>query len=44
MKKKQKLILHECPTCKAKENEPCKTPKGKKKKTVHDIRPFSINF
>ncbi len=38
-----KLILHECPDCKAKEGEPCRTPKGRKKKDIHDTRPFSID-
>jgi hypothetical protein len=37
------FIFHECPTCGAKENEPCRTPKGRKKPTVHDTRPFSVN-
>lgn len=34
----------ECPTCKAKEDEPCRTPKGRKKNVVHDTRPFSLEF
>lgn len=37
-----KLILHKCPTCGVKENEPCRTPKGRKKSNVHDTRPFGI--
>jgi hypothetical protein len=36
------LILHACPTCGAKQDEPCQTPKGRKKETVHETRRFSI--
>jgi hypothetical protein len=38
-----KLTLHPCPTCGAKTDQPCRTPKGRKKKNVHDTRPFSIS-
>jgi hypothetical protein len=37
------LTLHTCPTCGAKTNEPCRTPKGRKKDVPHDTRPFSID-
>ena len=33
---------HECPTCGAKEGKPCRTPKGRKKDTAHNTRPFSV--
>lgn len=36
--------LHRCPTCKALPNEPCKTPKGRKKQNVHETRPISLFF
>lgn len=36
-------ILHECPTCGASVDEPCRTPKGRKKDNVHDTRPFSLD-
>lgn len=32
----------ECPTCGAKEGKPCRTPKGRKKETAHDTRPFVV--
>ena len=38
------IILHVCPTCGAKEDQPCRTPKGRIKPTVHDTRPFSVAF
>jgi hypothetical protein len=34
--------LHECPTCGAGEDEPCRTRKGRPKSSVHDTRPFSV--
>ncbi len=37
-----KVILHQCPTCGAKENEPCRTPKGRRKNNTHDTRPFGL--
>ena len=37
------LILHQCPTCGAKQDEPCRTPKGRKKENIHDTRPFSLD-
>jgi hypothetical protein len=37
-----KLILLPCPTCGAGKDEPCKTPKGKKKDNIHDTRPFAL--
>jgi hypothetical protein len=37
------LKVLDCPTCGAKTNEPCRTPKGRKKKdSIHDTRPFAI--
>lgn len=36
------LILHECPTCHAKEGDPCRMPDGREKVTIHDTRPSSI--
>ena len=42
--KNRKVVLHECPTCGAKEDESCRTPKGRKKNNVHDTRPFSLGF
>ena len=41
---KMNLKLFKCPTCKAKNDEPCKTPKGKIKNTVHDTRPFGLEI
>lgn len=38
----KKLVLHECPACKAEEGKPCRTPKGRKKAVPHDTRPFSL--
>lgn len=38
------VFLHVCPTCKAAPNKPCKTPKGRKKKNVHETRPISLFF
>jgi len=43
------VTYHRCPTCGAKDTEkydvePCRTPKGRKKETVHDNRPFSLKF
>ncbi len=38
------IIPHICPTCGAKEGEPCRTPKGRKKEDIHDTRPFSVDF
>jgi hypothetical protein len=38
------ITFHKCPTCGSEENEPCRTPKGRKKETVHDTRPFSVSF
>ena len=38
------IIFHICPTCGAQPGEPCRTPKGRKKETVHDTRPFSLEF
>jgi len=36
------MIFHVCPTCGAQEGAPCRTPKGRIKKTgIHDTRPFS---
>lgn len=35
---------HLCPECKAKEGEPCRTPKGRKKKGWHNTRPFSVEL
>ena len=32
----------QCPTCNAKAGEPCRTPKGRLKETVHDTRPFCL--
>jgi len=41
-----KLVLHECPVCGAGVDQPCRTPKGRKKgrkkESVHDTRPFSL--
>jgi hypothetical protein len=38
-----RLRFMECPTCGAKEDEHCRTPKGRKKKTsAHPTRPFRI--
>ncbi len=37
-----KLVLYVCPTCGAAIDAPCRTPKGKKKETVHDTRPFGL--
>ena len=36
------FIFHACPTCNAKQDQPCLTPKGKKRATAHDTRPFSV--
>jgi hypothetical protein len=41
------IVLLACPTCNAKQGEPCRTPSGRKKMycgqaTIHDTRPFSI--
>lgn len=41
-KSKMTIKFLECPTCGAKENDPCRTPKGRKKDSVHDTRPFYI--
>jgi hypothetical protein len=41
-KSKGGLKLLSCPTCGAKTNEPCRTPKGRKKENVHDTRPFGF--
>lgn len=38
------VVLYRCPTCGAKQDEPCRTPKGRKKNNVHDTRPFGIYF
>lgn len=43
------IIGHLCPTCGAKEGEPCRTPTGRVKKNgathvIHETRPFSIVF
>jgi hypothetical protein len=39
------LILYPCPTCGVGMDEPCVTPKGRrKKKNVHDTRPSGIGF
>lgn len=38
------VIYHPCPSCGAAENEPCRTPKGRDKDTIHDTRPFSIKI
>lgn len=40
---KLKLTLGKCPTCGADIDQPCRTPKGRKKKNVHDTRPFSLD-
>lgn len=37
-------ILLECPTCNAKQDEPCRTPNGRIKKVVHNNRPFSLTI
>lgn len=39
-----KLVLHKCPICGADNNQQCRTPKGIKKKNIHDTRPFSIEY
>ncbi len=31
-----------CPTCKVEAGFACRTPKGKKKKSCHDTRPFFL--
>lgn len=36
------LILHKCPECQAAEGEDCRSPKGRKRKNMHDTRPFSL--
>lgn len=36
------LVLHKCPTCGADTDQPCRTPKGRRKPNVHDTRPFSL--
>lgn len=38
----EKHIIFECPTCGAKENQPCRTPKGRKKINLHNNRPFGV--
>lgn len=41
------VLLHECPTCGAKEGTwkefPCKTSKGRIRKSTHDTRKFSLS-
>ena len=39
-----KLVLYKCPVCGADNNQPCRTPKGRKKKNIHDTRPFGIDI
>ncbi len=44
-----RVIFHECPICGAKETEdydadPCRTPKGRKKKSTCNLRRFSLDF
>jgi hypothetical protein len=38
------IKMHVCPECGAKVDEPCRTPKGRKKLTMHDTRPFSVTL
>lgn len=34
------LVFGVCPTCNAQPNEPCRTPAGRKRASVHDTRPM----
>jgi hypothetical protein len=38
------ITMHKCPTCGAKEDERCRTPKGRLKPQVHSDRPFSVEI
>lgn len=34
--------LLECPECGAVAGQPCRTPSGRKSRSVHDLRPFKV--
>lgn len=36
------ITLHACPSCGAPEGQPCRTPRGRIRRDVHDTRPFSL--